>query len=273
MKKLFSIVLCLVLAFSLAACGGTTETDTEVETDAAESEATLTTVTDGVLTVGMEIGYPPFESYASDGVTPIGLDVDLAKAIADKLGLEVQYLNTAFDTILSDGLGTNYDCVISAVTINDERLEQVLFSTPYIQNYQTVVVKAGSDLEVTGFESLEGHSVAVQSGTTSYDLLTNYNDTDSIHTTLVANEQVLSAFTQLSNGEVDFVLCDSSVANNYVTANPDVYEIAWTQDTDAEEFGVAISKSNPELQEAINEAMAELEAEGVLDELVAAWIE
>ncbi len=272
MKKLFSIVLCRVLAFSRAACGGT-ETETEVATDAAESEATLTTVTDGVLTVGMEIGYPPFESYASDGVTPVGLDVDLAKAIADKLGLEVQYINTAFDTILADGLGTNYDCVISAVTINDERLEQVLFSTPYIQNYQTVVVKAGSDLEVTGFESLEGHSVGVQQGTISYELLTEYNNTDSIHTTVVSNEQVLTAFTQLENGEIDFVLCASSVANIYASANPDVYEIAWTQDSDAEEFGIAVNKNNPELQAAINDAMAELEAEGVLDELLAAWIE
>ena len=254
-KKLLALVLCLVLAFSLAACGGKNKK----------------LLKDGVLAVGIEIGYPPFESYASDGVTPEGLDIDLAHAIGEKLGLEVEFIDTAFDTIFA-GIGTNYDCVISAVTINDQRREEMAFSSPYIKNYQTVVVRADSDLVVTGFESLDGHSVSVQAGTTSNDYMTQFIDSGSLNSTLVPNEKVLTCFTQLENGEVDAVLCDSSVAQNYLAQNPDVYKVAWTQETDAEEFGVAVSKKNTELQSDISKAIDELEADGTLEEIRNKWL-
>lgn len=93
----------------------------------------------GYLTVGSEIGYPPFEDYAEDGKTAIGYDMDLVKAIAIKLGLDVKVIDTAFDTILA-GIGTNYDIVAAAVTIDADRAKQVDFSDPYIVNYQTVVI-------------------------------------------------------------------------------------------------------------------------------------
>lgn len=260
MKKLLALVLCLVLAFSLAACGGTSPT-----------ESTLTTINEGVLTIGSEIGYPPFESYASDGVTPEGLDIDLAYAIGEKLGLEIQFIDTAFDTIFA-GIGTNYDCVISAVTISDDRLEEVDFSSPYIKNYQTVVLKADSDTEITGFESLDGLSVSVQAGTTSYDYMNQFIESGSLKSTLVSNEKVLTCFTQLENGEVDAVLCDSSVAQDYVAKNPDIYKIAWTQETDAEEFGVAVAKGDTALQSALSKAIDELEADGTLEEIRSRWL-
>lgn len=267
MKKIFAVAVSAALAFSLAACGEeTTVEPTEAETEAAK----VSTIADGVLSVGMEIGYPPFESYASDGVTAIGLDVDIATAIAEKLGLEVKFVNNAFDTIF-EPIGSNYDCVISAVTINDERKDKVDFSNPYIQNYQTVVVKADSDIEVNGFEDLDGLTVGVQMGTTSYEMMTDLINTGSINATLVPLEQVITCYSQLENGEINAVLCDSSVAHTYLEQS-DAYKIAWEQDTDAEEFGVAVAKGNTELLDAINEALAELQQEGVLDELIATWI-
>ena len=107
-------------------------------------EAGEFTVEKGKFKVGMEIGYPPMEYYDTDGKTPIGFDIELGKAIASKLGLEVEFVDTAWDGIFA-GLETNkYDCVISAATITPERLESMEFSKPYVGNGQTLVVNSAS---------------------------------------------------------------------------------------------------------------------------------
>ncbi|MDY5577003.1 MAG: transporter substrate-binding domain-containing protein [Lachnospiraceae bacterium] len=155
------------------------EKTTPKTTDISEKTDELKLMNDGVLTVGVEIGYPPFEDFADDGTTPIGYDIDIATAVADKLGLEVNFINTAWDGIFA-GIDVNYDCVCSAVTINAERQETMLFSTPYINNYQAVVVPAGSDLEISSFQDLDGMTIAVQKETTSDQLMSDYKSTGSI---------------------------------------------------------------------------------------------
>ena len=165
----------------------------------------------GVLNVGMEIGYPPFEEFAEDGVTPIGYDVDFAKALGEKMGLTINFVNTAWDGIFQ-GIGVNYDVVISAVTITDERKETMSFSDPYINNYQAVVVPADYTGEITSFLDLDGMVIAVQKETTSDILMSDYVDTETITATISANEKIATCFTQLTAGEVDAVVVDSTVA-------------------------------------------------------------
>ena len=155
------------------------EKTTPKTTDTSEKTDELKLMNDGVLTVGVEIGYLPFEDFADDGTTPIGYDIDIATAVADKLGLEVNFINTAWDGIFA-GIDVNYDCVCSAVTINAERQETMLFSTPYINNYQAVVVPTGSDLEISSFQDLDGMTIAVQKETTSDQLMSDYKSTGSI---------------------------------------------------------------------------------------------
>lgn len=241
--------------------------------DASENTIDMSGVTlinDGVLTIGAEIGYPPFEDFADDGTTPVGFDVDFAKALGEKLGVDVNFINTSFDGILG-GIGVNYDVVISAVTINDERKENCLFSTPYITNYQAVVVSKDSDLKVSSFNDLDGKIIAFQKGTTSDDLMNDYKETGSIDCTMLANEQVLSCFTQLDNGEIDAVVVDSTVADGYVGSNPDKYEIAFKDESEPEEFGVAMGLEDTELQAVINEAIEQIKADGTFDELIEYW--
>ena len=225
---------------------------------------------DGVLTIGMEIGYPPFEEFADDGVTPIGYDVDFASALGEKMGLEVSFINTAWDGIFQ-GIGVNYDCVISAVTITEERKETMLFSDPYINNYQAVVVPADYEGEIASFLDLDGMTIAVQKETTSDILMSDYVDTGSIDSTISANEKIVTCFTQLTNGEVDAVVVDSTVAVGYLAANPDVYKIAFQDESEPEQFGVAMSLDNTALQTAINEAIAQLTEEGFFEENTAYW--
>jgi polar amino acid transport system substrate-binding protein len=293
MKRILALLLTFIMLFALAGCSSkeaaSTETTTEATTETeASTEAETTTevvaatdattidmsgvklMNDGKLTIGVEIGYPPFEDFAEDGTTPIGYDIDFGYALAEKLGLEVLHINTAWDGIFQ-GIDSNYDIVISAVTITDERKETMSFSDPYINNYQAVVVAKDYAGQITGFNDLEGLSLAVQKETTSDVLMSDYIATGSITATISANEKVTTCFTQLENGEVDAVVVDSTVADGYVASNPDKFMIAYLDDSEAEQFGVALGKDNTALQTAINEAIAELTEEGFFAENVEHW--
>lgn len=285
-KKLLALVLASTLVLSLVRCGSKepaaeptkeptqaadpTEAPTEAPTGIDLSEVTL--LDDGTLTIGVEIGYPPFEDFAEDGSTPIGFDIDFATALADKLGLEINFINTAWDGIFQ-GIGTNYDVVISAVTINEERKQTMLFSDPYINNFQAVVVGPSFDKEIKGFQDLDGLAIAVQKETTSDELMSDYVDTGSIKCTISANEKITTCFTQLENGEVDAVVVDSTVADGYLAKNPEKYVKAFQDDSEPEQFGVAMSKDNTALQAAINKALAELKEEGFMDKNYSNWFE
>lgn len=282
MKKRFFAGMCAVVAtLGLVACTSETAPETSgAETtengadtqEAAASDIDLSGVTlksDGVLSVGCEVGYPPFEDFADDGTTPIGYDIDIITAVADKLGLEVNIINTAWDGIFA-GIDVNYDVVCSAVTITPERQETMIFSTPYINNYQSVVLLADDDKTISSFNDLDGMSIAVQKETTSDILMSDYKSTGTIDVQIVANEKVTSCFTQLQNGEVDAVVVDSTVADGYINSSDD-FVIAYKDTAEAEQFGIAMGKENTALQAAINQALAELEEEGYIQETYDYW--
>ena len=260
-KKVLALILTVALLFSVAAFASAEE---------AIDISGVTLLQDGVLNVGMEIGYPPFEEFAEDGVTPIGYDVDFAMALGDKLGLTINFVNTAWDGIFQ-GIGVNYDVVISAVTITEDRKETMLFSDPYINNYQAVVVKADNMAEIDGFLDLDGMVIAVQKETTSDILMSDYVDTNTITATISANEKIATCFTQLTNGEVDAVVVDSTVAVGYLASDPGMYRIAYLDESEPEQFGVAMGLDATALQAAINEAIAQLDSEGFFEEITAFW--
>lgn len=276
MKKLLVVFLSISLLISMAACSSTASEETSGTTTASSKAVNSVDISDvqllqeGVLTVGCEIGYPPFEDFAEDGSTPIGYDIDFGKALGEKLGLEVNVINTAWDGIFQ-GIDVNYDCVISAVTITDKRKETMLFSDPYINNYQAVVVKAGYSGEINDFLDLDGLAIAVQKETTSDILMSDYVDTGSIDCTISANEKVTTCFTQLENGEVDAVVVDSTVADGYLAANPDKFVKIFQDESEPEQFGVAMGLQNTALQTAINEAIKQLSQEGFFEENVEFW--
>jgi polar amino acid transport system substrate-binding protein len=271
MKKIFALALSLMMLLSFAACAAKPAADAPAAAAASSVDmSAVKLMQDGVLTVGMEIGYPPFEDFAEDGTTPIGYDVDFAKALSEKLGVTVNFVNTAWDGIFQ-GIGVNYDCVISAVTITEERKASMLFSEPYINNYQAVVVSKDFAGKIGSFLDLNGMAIAVQKETTSDILMSDYVSTGSITATISANEKVTTCFTQLENGEVDAVVVDSTVADGYLASNPDKFVKAFQDESEPEQFGVAMALDNTALQAAINEAIAQLTSEGFFDANVAYW--
>ncbi|MCR4617594.1 MAG: transporter substrate-binding domain-containing protein [Lachnospiraceae bacterium] len=279
MTRVISAIGAMVMSAALlAGCGnskGAADAGSSAAADSAAVESTydltgVTLMSDGVLSVGCEVGYPPFEDFADDGTTPIGYDIDIITEVARRLGLEVNIINTAWDGIFA-GIDNNYDVVCSACTITAERQESMAFSTPYISNYQAVILKAGDTKEITSFNDLDGMTVAVQKETTSDELISDYKSTGTIDVEIVANEKILSCFTQLDNGEIDAVCVDSTVADGYLAKNPDKYVYAYKDETEAEQFGVAIGLQNTALKEAIDWALAEMEADGFIQETYDYW--
>lgn len=282
-SKLLSLILAAVLLLvCFTGCGEEAKKDPDstaantAETPAGDEKVDISDVkllNEGKIVVAAEIGYPPFENYASDGVTPVGLDVDLADEIAALMGVKVEFVNTAFDGIL-DGLTIDkYDMVISAVTINAERSEQVDFSTPYIDNYQAIVVKKGNEKKIDDILDLAGLKVGFQTGTISADKLDEMESTGELTVEKNSYDQIIDAYSDLKlSGRLDAILCDSSVADGYVAQNPDDYEIVWLEDSNPEQFGVAVKKGNTALLKAVNEAIEILENNGTLDDIRNTWL-
>lgn len=258
-KNILAVFICIGALF-LSSCSGSKE----------EEKSVLNLMKADTLTIGVEIGYPPFEDFAKDGVTPMGYDIDFAKALGEKLGKEIIFINTAWDGIFQ-GIGVNYDVAISAITITEERKNTMDFSNPYIDNYQAVVLRTDSDRKITSLLDLQGLAMAVQKETTSDILISDYLSTGSLTGTLAQNEKVITCFTQLENKEIDAAIVDSTVAVAQTGKHPEKFKIAFLDTNEAEQFGVAIKKGNTELQTAINNAIVELTNEGFFQEITEFW--
>jgi polar amino acid transport system substrate-binding protein len=246
MKKRIVMILAVLMVTGAAFAGG------------AKDSGGLT-LKKGVLSIGMEIGYPPMEYLGPDGKTPVGFDVELGKALAKKMGLEVEYVDTAWDGIFAGVDTRKYDCIISSVTINEARLRAHNFSKPYIQNTLAIVLPKGSNLNVRTPQDLAGLGVAYQEETTS-DYYMSDLAAAGMKFTPYEYDKVMYCFDEMRLGRVDAIMTDLLVAYEYVSRANSPFEIVWQGGE--EEFGVCMRKGNDALTEAINKALDELFNDG-----------
>ncbi|MDR0819416.1 MAG: transporter substrate-binding domain-containing protein [Oscillospiraceae bacterium] len=273
-RKLLAILLAAAMTLTFVSCASGTDTNTgSGDTTAAPGGATadLGLLTPGTLKVGMEIGYPPFEYFSDDGKTPLGVDVELAKALGKELNLEVVFEDTKWDAIFSGLFTSKYDVIMSAVTILPDRKTEMLFSEPYIENWQAIAVRKGG-ARVLSPTGLDGLKVGYQDETTSDAYIKGLIDTGALNCEVNEYEKVLQAFSDLKLGRIDAIICDSTVADSYVAREGDTYEISWIQssdpDAEAETFGIAIKLGNEALQKAVNEALKKLKDNGTLAQIL-----
>jgi polar amino acid transport system substrate-binding protein len=226
------------------------------------SEAGGLTLKKGVLTVGMEVGYPPFEYYDMDGKTLVGFDVEMAKALAAKLGLTVNFVDTAWDGIFAGVATDKYDCIISAAAITEERKAAYNFTKPYIGNAQAIVLLKDSSIDIQKPGDLAGLRVTYQAETTSDIYLAKLIE-QGLDVTPFEYDKVLNCFDELKIGRVDAILCDSLVAVDYVAPEDSPFTIVWQGPSD-EQFGICLKKGNGALTEALNKALDELFADGTV---------
>lgn len=256
-------------ALALAGCNGSGEpaqTTGDQTTDQTTDEASYTLVKEGVLTNVAELGFAPFEYIDEDGNT-VGFDVDLSNALAEKLGLTCEWLpNQAFDTLVPTiQQGGKADISIAGMTISDERLEQVDFSDPYLNSNQGIVAAAGSDLNSESLNA-EGMQVACQTGTTGDEWISE----NLPNATKVPLADVTAALMGISTGLYNAMVIDLPVAQNMIAESFSDLEVVEEIPT-GEQYGIAVSKDNPGLLAAINDALAAIEEDGTMDEIKQKW--
>lgn len=248
LKKILAGALACAAVLAVSSCGA--------QVESAEK-----------LRVGAEVGYPPFEYYDADGVTAIGVDVELGKALAEKMGMEYELVDTAWDGIFAGLDKGDYDCVISAVTVTPDRLLDYIFSDTYIENYQCLVTMKDAAVKPASPDEVAGLRVGYQEETTSDIFLTDYANANNIKFEAYEYAKVIDVYADLEAGRLDAVICDSTVADSYLGEGTK-FERTWIQDSDPELFAVCIQKDNADLQAKINAALAEIKAEGKLDEIL-----
>ena len=258
-----------VAALALTACGGSASSAaSSVASSAASSEAAssaaaeLTTVEAGKLTMATNATFPPYEMTTDSGEIE-GIDVDTAKAIAEKLGLELQIDDMEFDAALLSVQQGKADIVMAGVTVTDERKAVMDFSDSYATGIQSIIVPEGSD--ITSPDDLAGKKIGTQRGTTGYIYCSDDFGEDSV----VAYDSGLTAVQALNNGQVDAVVIDNAPATEYVAANPGlkVLDTSYAE----EDYAIGMAKGSA-LEDAVNKALEELKADGTLQAIVDKYI-
>ena len=291
MKKLVAVLLAGAMCFSLAACGSgaadeTVTSDAEAaveettgETEAAEDETAaadteeaadtaaageVTTATEGVLTMGTNAAFPPYEYYEGDAI--VGIDAEVAQAIAEKLGLTLEIVDMDFGSIITAVQTGKVDVGIAGMTVEPDRLENVDFTDSYATGVQVVIVPEGS--EIASVDDLEGKLIGVQESTTGWQYCTeDYGDEN-----VIPYPNGATAVQALMDGKVDCVVIDQQPALSFVEANEGLTIL----DTEyaVEDYAIAVSKDNAGLKDAINTALNELiedgTVQGILDKYISA---
>ena len=264
MKKLSIAMLSMVLAGSmlLTACGGgNTQATEDTGSDTQQSE-TAENTEGGVLRMATNATFPPYEYYEGDEV--VGIDPEIAAAIAEKLGMTLEINDMDFDPAIAAAQTGQADIVMEGLTVTDDRKEKINFTDSYATGVQVVIVPADSDIQ--SVDDLEGKLIGVQQGTTG-DL---YCSDD-------YGEENVQKFTSgpvaveaLKNGQIDCVVIDNEPAKSYVSQNEGLKIL----DTEyiTEEYAIGISKDNPELLEQINAALQELKDDGTIQSIIDKYI-
>ena len=249
MKKIISLILAVaMICLVLTACGGSDE---------------------NVLTMATNAEFPPYEFMENNEI--VGIDAEIAKAIADKLGYELVIENVDFDSLIPGVQTEKYDFVMAGMTVTDERLEQVNFSQTYAKGVQSIIVKEDSAIKSVDDLFAEGanNKIGVQLATTG-DLYCTWDIEDEGLGTVERYNKGADAVMALNSGKVDCVVIDNEPAKVFVESNPGLKIL----DTEyiTEDYAAAVSKDNPELLAEIDKALGELIADGTVAGIIEKYI-
>lgn len=278
MRKWLLPLAALLAVILVAACGGgddeaastqptetgTSETGT-TETGPTETMPEFSTIEDGILTVGSDIPFPPFEYREGDEL--VGFDVSLADEMASRLGLETNWIDASFDTIFTQLASGRFDMVASATTITEEREEIVNFTEPYYLAQQAMTVNAERTPDLTSVDGLaDGDVVAVQKGTTG-EIWVRENLPEGVE--VRSFPEAPDTYAALEAGNVTAVIFDEPSAVSEAEERP-ALEVVETIDT-GERYGFGVDPQNEELLAALNSVLAEMIEDGTYATIYASF--
>ena len=254
-------------ASSASASASASSASASAASSSAAAAGEMKLLEPGKLIIGTSPDFPPFENLENGEF--VGLDMEIAKAIGEKLGLEVEFKSLQFDAIIpAVAAGGQVDCGISGFTVDPERAKEIDFSTTYYIDDQAIAAMKDSAITAENVdEALAKATVAVQSGTSGEAYIQeNYPEA-----TIQPYGNSTDAFAAMQAGQADAVCTNAAVVNKMLA---EAYQDAVVVKSIAtgEEYAMVIAKDNPALTKALNEAIAELEADGTLQRLIETWM-
>ena len=272
------MAMAVVMALGLSACGGSNSAASSsaagsvsgsASGSASNGDAAFTTVTPGKLTMSTNASFPPYEMVADDGSFE-GIDIEVAGAIAEKLGLELQVDDMGFDAALQAAQTGKSDMVMAGVTITEERQAVMDFSNSYANGVQVVIVKEGSPIQTVD-DLANANMIGCQMGTTGYTFCSDTVENGGFGEDHVTPyDDGAAAVQALMNGQIDAVVIDNKPAQEYVAANPGL-KILDGEFTN-EDYAIGVAKGNTALLDAINGALEELTNDGTIQSIVDKYI-
>lgn len=253
LKKLVSVLLVAACVFSLAACGSKGEDAKEDSASKSEDKETLVMATNAE--------FPPYEYREGDEI--VGIDAEVAAAIAEELGMELKIEDMAFDSIITAVTSGKADIGAAGMTVTPDREKNVSFTDTYAHATQVIIVK--EDSAIAGPDDLEGKKVGVQLGTTGDIYAEDITDV-----TVERYNKGFEAVQALTQDKIDAVVIDGEPAKEFVkeAEGLKILDEAFTE----EDYAIAVAKDNEELLTKVNDALGKLKDSGKLDEIVAKYI-
>lgn len=236
----------------------------ESQTNSTETEISEA-IADGVLTVGTNTEFPPFEYVGEDGKAD-GFDIALIKEIGKRLGVEVKIHNMEFDSLVAS-VGNKIDLSIAAITVTDERKNMVDFSDTYYESIQCVLAGKNSNMEKV--EDLKDKTIGVQLGTTGDFFAEEINGAYTAQ-----YSQAMDAVNDLKNERIDAIILDKNPAEIYAGEYADQIKIVDSTEFDfkPEQYAIAMPKGDTVLVDAVNGALAEIKNDGTFDKFITQYI-
>ena len=272
------MTMAVVMALGLSACGGSNSAASSSAAGSVSGSASgsvsngdpaFTTVTPGKLTMSTNASFPPYEMVADDGSFE-GIDIEVAGAIAQKLGLELQVDDMGFDAALQAAQTGKSDMVMAGVTVTEERQAVMDFSNSYANGVQVVIVKEGSPIQTVD-DLANANMIGCQMGTTGYIYCSDTPENGGFGEDHVTPyDDGAAAVQALMNGQIDAVVIDNMPAQEYVAANPGL-KILDGEFTN-EDYAIGVAKGNTALLDAINDALEELTNDGTIQSIVDKYI-
>ena len=268
MKKIIQTLLIVVLALIITACGKQPElpdNTNNAKNEGAAGGDTLAQIKEkGVITIGMDDTLPPME-YRNDKNELVGFDIDFAEALANELGVKVEFVPSAWDGIIPGLDAKRFDMILSAMNVTEERKKKVDF-VEYFGVGQIVAVKAGNPLNIQSVEDLEGKTVGVQLGSTGETAVNSINGLKEVK----KYDLTTDVFNDMGLGRVDAAVIGEMVGRYYMTTKPGVFEVVGDS-FQVQPMGIAVRKGDTELREALEKAVQTLEDNGTLSEISEKW--
>ena len=284
-KQVIALLTAAMMVGAMAGCGaGGSDTTTAADTTAAETTTAGDTAADTdteaeaedgaettaaiggegkVLVMATNAEFPPYEYH--DGGDIVGIDVEVAEAIAGKLGMTLEVEDIAFDSIIPELESGKADIGVAGMTVNEDRLKNVDFTDPYTTASQVIIVK--EDSEIAGPDDLKGKYIGVQLGTTGDIYASDYEEEGS---TIERYNKGFEAVQAMQQGKIDAVVIDQEPAKVFVSQNEGIKIL--DEALTVEEYAIAVKKGNTELLNQVNGALAELKESGELQAIIDKYI-